>query len=246
MLSLFTSPTAAAKGSSDNSSLERKTEVAAPIFSSPAISRGGYSGRKIGKPQKGTMVSMPKSIVPTLPTSIKFTHTFRFSATAGLSQNVTGTNLFGMCGGIVSNTAGTVFSPWCSSVRVRRVTIYEAPGAVGSVAANSSLEWTALTTNNPDEVFSTSTIPYDRPSKIVSRPPKNSLAAFWINSLSTLTVIYFIVTLGAGSILDIEVDAILANNLGTNLISQTVTASSGVNYYRNLAATLTAVGVPPL
>jgi len=212
-------------------------------------SRGFFMPRALAlKQKKGkkkhTQNVISLAVVPEIVTSIKFTHIYRFVAQAGISTSVTIANCFGALGGIVTLVAGTTFQPWCSSFRLRKITIYESAQNVATVA--SEIVWAVATNATvPDIVTNNTTVPYDRPTINTKVPPKNSLADFWFNiTTATLANDLFGLNCAIGSIVDVTFDAVLANNMPTASGVQTVTSTAGLVIYRPLVANLTPVGLP--
>jgi hypothetical protein len=172
--------------------------------------------------------------------SITGRHSLRFVATAGVSSDlVTVPKLLAAMGGICTITNSQLVS-WASSIRVRRVTIFESAQGVATVS--SEVLWANATdVNSKDETISASTVPYDRPSMLSSQPPKSSLASFWWNSSATTPL--FALTCSIGSVIQVDVEFTLSNAL-TGATAAIATGSQGSPYFMYLDGPSTHVLLP--
>jgi hypothetical protein len=196
---------------------------------------------------KGGRAMMVKSVIPTLESSVVIRRTFRFQvASAITSTGVSLGNVFGALGVMCTTSNSTAFS-FCSSFRLCKIIFYQS--AAGSITSPTEILWSSVTdVNSKDDCKVSSTLAYDRPAKIVSVPPKNSLSGFWWNSSATVaTPMFSVVNAPAGSILDLDVEYTLCNALIGNSYSISTGTVGGV-YYLSLDGVTThklaAVGLP--
>lgn len=145
---------------------------------------------------------------------------------------ITPNTLIGAAGtiGTVTNTTVSAIN---QSVRVRRITIYAPPASQG---ANStcSVEWFGAAGSNTNnlEVSDTSNSTAI-PARVMTSPPRLSLASFWVAGSSTVQLASLVAP--TGSIIDVILDLILCDDEnGTCFQIPTATAALNTMYYLSL------------
>jgi len=164
---------------------------------------------------------------PQLATNVTFRHRFRFISTSATATAITPTSLLGACGAMatVLNTSVATLS---SSIKVDHVSLWTPPASQGA-SATCSINFLGLG-NTPSREFSDTTVSVAEPAFVSCKPPPQSLASFWqVPSNTTM----FTLVAPVGTIIDINVNVILAD--GTDNTSIIVaTAALGSVYYLSL------------
>jgi len=139
----------------------------------------------------------------------------RFLASSALSNTtITGQTIAGACGGICTTVNGFL-TPWCSTIRLRRVTIWP---TVGSAAGVADITWATDGTLFVKDEFKVTTLPQAVTihKSVTSVPPSGTLVKFWQAATDTNTI--FTITAPGGSVIDVLIEFTLANELtGTTL-----------------------------
>ncbi len=163
--------------------------------------------------------------IPQLKTNIRIRHTFRFINTNAQTLNVSPTALAGICGTVVTNATTTATAIF-NSFKVNKVSIYCAESTAGT-PVTCSVEWFGFNNSPPIEDSRTS-VSTSVPITLHSTPPPNSLAKFWqVVSGTTL----FTIVVPAGSVIDIDLDAMLVDT-GATFQNYTIsTGATGQLYY---------------
>jgi len=190
-----------------------------------AFKRGGKQRR--GKNR--SMVPRPQGVIRPIPASIQCRHRFRFVDNTGGTYVITPAFIFGAIGGIVDVVNSSLIC-WAGSFKIHSIDIYESAQSVTSVS--SSISWFSSGTLgfNQDQFWTNTSIPYDRPSVVSSRPPAKSLASDWISSNATLTNGVVGLGVAIGSIVDLVVDFTLLN-VATPVALTVTTGTLGGAYY---------------
>jgi hypothetical protein len=184
--------------------------------------------RKKGKAKGGgASISLP----PPLNCSPVHTTTFRYTATADVAgANVTGSTILAAIGAI--GIATSTIAPIASSFLVRSVKIWSSPQ--DAIGTSTSVTWSATGFSNiqKDQVDD-DTIPAAAGTtrQVVARPPRMTLASFWLDNAFTATL--FQVYCPKGSILDFRVSYTLCNVFTATSLSRTG-AVAGTFYYSYL------------
>jgi hypothetical protein len=136
-------------------------------------------------------------------------------------------------------TAGLAGVGIVDTLRVKRVTMYAITPTSGT-PATCSVNFISTATNPTSTVeFSDTTINAAVIASISVTPPKDTLASFWTNALSTVQL--FGITCPSGTILDIDFDYITSDNEFTNAVVYTFAAPVvGAVYYMYLSNNATA------
>jgi hypothetical protein len=163
---------------------------------------------------------------PPIQTSLYFTHKVRFLVTSATATNVLVRGLLASAG-VVCYTANAAARTLFSSVRVKRVQLWTEPNAASN--DNSSLVWTPTNHNIPDVEFvdanmGTAMIGYQE-----HKPPKNSPAAFWWNTVDE-GLSLFSVSCPVNSYMDVTMELCSSNNENGSAIA-IATGIAGNIYY---------------
>ncbi len=151
------------------------------------------------------------------------THTFRFSATNSGGYSVTSDTLLNL---YLVATAATTTARLFQAVKLKRVQVWAQPPALGSAAVSVSLDWdsgTGVAAFGGSWTVSDTTSGIE-PAYIDSRPPRQSVAAFWINNGQT-TATLFTFSVPTGAIIDLQVSCVLIDT-ETPTAGQTTTGAT--------------------
>jgi len=198
-------------------------------------------GNKKKNGKRGTQLA--RATIPPWEASITVRHRYRFLPTSGINAtNITISSIFGAIG-TIGQVANTSVASIASSFRIRRVTIYDS--AQGTASVSSEIFWASATdVNSKDMVMSNSTIPYDRPSRVSSVPPRGTLSSFWWNSGATSTTPLFGITAAIGAIIEVDTEFTIANSIEGLAGIAVATATVGNIYYLALDGPASNKAVP--
>jgi hypothetical protein len=174
-----------------------------------------------------------RSIRPSqLKSNIMLSHTYRFVSTSGTSTSVTPNTLCFAAGAICVVSNSTVASCY-DSVKINRVEIYTPPASQGS-SATCSLNWESSGSGfAPNMEVSDTSVSVADPAYINCIPPPRSVSGFW--NLFADTSVLFTVVAPTGSIIDVHLSLILADNGVENSTNGSITTGTlGVMYYLSL------------
>jgi len=169
------------------------------------------------------------SLPPRLMVTLGSRKVLRFSA--GASASITVGNVLGALG-CIGTVANTTVVAVMSSMRINQISYWS--GSNSSATSTLQLSWAAGESSQvPDEAVDTS-IPQGITSTncLRFRPPKGSLAAFWITSADAAAAL-FTITVPTGStsgVLDLDVTYRQCDKLSPLAIS-VATAAVGHMYY---------------
>jgi hypothetical protein len=145
-----------------------------------------------------------------------YTHTYRFQSSATSDYDITADNLRGALG--LLETSATVAYAITRAFRVKRVTVWSPPAAIGGVS-HASITWTAEHGSGAIAQVSDVTMSVNHPAYVTASPPVGSQAFQWFSNPSTL--ILFGLHVHTGAIVDVVVESTLLD--GTPLDTYTVT-----------------------
>jgi len=179
---------------------------------------------------------------PMINSVVKLRHTFRYAASAAVTAtNVTANFVFGAIGGICT-VANTTVTCWANSFRIRKMTVW-----AGASTTNDDVD--VIFTDTSTDYFEDREMLVDIPAGItveralVFTPPKTSICNFWVaSSLATNTVMTL--TVGSGSIVDMDVEFTLGSGNLTNKTQTVATGVLGTTYYLALDGTTNHKLVP--
>jgi len=174
-----------------------------------------------------TKVSLPPMIESTINVRSKIRYTV-LSGTSTAIHSVSVNDFLGSLGGV--SITSSLFRPWASSFRLRKVTMWPAV-IVGTDQTIASLWWNSgLTPFNKDSEKSSDLpvgVTMTRP--VVFRPPAKTLAGDWVAATGNPSANLFSFLSSAGTIIDVECDYTLSNQiLAANI---TTSAATGGNIY---------------
>jgi len=241
MLSSLYSSLPLAPASKQDSSDEKRIVLRRPPPNLMVPRQVTLLGNKKKNGKRGTQLA--RAVIPPWEASITVRHRYRFDLTSGINAtNITVGMIFGVIG-TIGQVANTSVASIASSFRIRRVTIYES--SQGVVTVSSEIFWaSAVDVNSKDMVMSNSTIPYDRPTRVSSVPPRGTLSSFWWNSGATSTTSLFGITASIGSIVEVDLDFTIANALEGLAGIAVSTATVGNIYYLALNGPSVNTAIP--
>jgi len=168
----------------------------------PGIVVNGVRGQK----SKGR----PGSLPPQLEISVMCRKVFRFVTPTGVTTEVvTPSSIIAALGGVCTVT-NTTFKPWASSFRLKRLSIW--PGLSVSAADEADVIWSTAVSQFVKDSERNREVPLgaSTPAVLTFKPPKGCLASFW-QTASSATLFYL--TCGSGSVVDMEVEFTLSNQI---------------------------------
>lgn len=187
---------------------------------------------------KGVTGSRGKATyVETLPKQLNTTPAFRqvlryYVGASTTAQPVTVAQLGGACGGIA--TATTTFSPWASSVRLHKLTVYPSPSASGASPILTGIIWASAASSGylPDEeVEATLPAGVTQTHAAVFKPPKGSLASMWLSSSVSGSSNILALSAVIGSVIEVDLSCKMSNNLAAFGTQTTSGKTVGNSYW---------------
>jgi hypothetical protein len=214
----------------DSKGPDKETKLINPMTSLPAGSMAG-AGTKHES-------SLPPQINNTLIVHSRIRYV---CGTSNTIVSVSAQDLVGAFGGVCT-VANSVFRPWASSMRIKKIIAW--PAGSTTSETNASMWWNSgISGANRDEEKS-SDIPQGitNTRAVVFKPPAKSLASDWFSGTVGTTNIFSLLC-SAGTILDLHADYTLSNQFisGTSTIA---TGTLGSIYYLPLDGTTAHVYFP--
>jgi hypothetical protein len=160
--------------------------------------------------------------------NIQFKHQFRFQSSAAGTFNVRRSDLLNLI--TVCPVNGTSVFRVYAGVKLNQVSMYAVGGATVAAPftpATLSLEW--LSTYGPTTELSDTGNAFE-PAKVVSSPPRLSLASFWSLTGLNETDILYQSTVPIGTIVDVHVE-IVYFDVDTSVAVTTIAAGSAGQTY---------------
>jgi len=181
---------------------------------------------------------------PQVKTNVIFSHKYRYIATGSSSFVVNAIKLAAACGTVcaVANTSCTIFT---DSVRIRSIEIWS-PAPSQGTAATATVLWNQLSagiSNMSTVEVSDTSMSTAYPAHVKCRPPKASFAANWTSSAATSPTLMTL-SIATGSIIDLEVDLILADTGASGPVATIATGVLGTVYYLPLDGTTSHNVIP--
>ncbi len=208
--------------------------------SSRGQGRRGTAGSSVRSPPGGLIPKPPQFIA-----SIMTPHTFRFTVTTAGGYTVTTDNLLNLW---CVASAATTTSRLIQGLKLKRVRIWGQPPSLGAAAVTASIEWSgggASAGFGPSWQVS-DTSQGITPAYVDARPPKGSLASFWINDVQTGNIA-FTLTLPLGAVVDLHTVLVMKDTEAVTAGQTTSGATTGRVYGCYLAsANLPPVGLTTL
>jgi len=128
------------------------------------------------------------------------------------------------------NTSGTTQNARViNAVKVNSISIWS-PCTTSVLSA--SLEW--ISTYGPSKLISDTTVSATFPAVIHSKAPPQSLAGFWSTTGSNESDVMFAMTCPVGSVVDVNINFIVQDDLNTAGVTTTNNGSVGIVYYTYL------------
>lgn len=200
-----------------------------PLTAKTAEVKRGVRGGKAVKLKGNKGPSFSSSLPPVLNVTPKFTHTYRYITNATLNVSISISEMLGSIGGICT-VANSALTCWTSSFRIHKVTVY--PPVSTTTTYQNYLDWAT----EPSGYYPDSSKSYVAPSGVtipkpmVFKPPKNSLASYWLNSTGAVATSknLFAMVLQAGAIVDLTVEQTLpvVFSADTQLVQLSITTGT--------------------
>jgi hypothetical protein len=184
--------------------------------------RGKARGRKSVSPG----VLSPPKFVPT----ISLGHKFRFTTGTNsvVFQGITRAMLLNL---YTMATGTTVQNRILTAVKIKRVSVWGGVPALGGAPTSIEVEW--LGSNAPSTIHTDSSMGV-RPSFVTTVPPRDSSDRWWSISGQNETEVLLVLTIPAGSIIDLDLSIRLADNEAAVLAeSGTAAAATAGEVYWN-------------
>jgi len=162
-----------------------------------------------------------------ISSNVVTSHKFRFTATSAYSSHIMISYLLG-CAGTIGTATNSATTNIYRSVRIKSVEVWSPIASIGSFATCSVNWFTNSTYTNSIEVSDTS-VSVTTPAHVISRPPKNSLASFWLNLATDENV--FVLTCPTGSIIDVSLQLVVSDDEAAATTNSVATAVIGTLYY---------------
>jgi hypothetical protein len=168
----------------------------------------------------------------------------RYRVTTTVSQEpFTVNNLVRGCGGLVATTT-TAATPFCSSVRLKKIEAWAPPSSVGS-NTTVAVQWETQSANEdfagPAQIIADTSVDPSRPAHVITKPPKDTQCEFWKSGLSSSTNTICLITAVAGSVIDFHINYCLNEALGVNASVVVVGALAGGMYHQQILTANAAV-----
>jgi len=214
-----------------------------------SLHQGGQlkTRRKVGKAGRSRSRGVP-NLPPDISTVFYGRGVFRYATASALTNTtINSAQLVASCGGICTVANSTITS-FASSVRLRRVTIWPAqPGTTTAVVPE--IVWYGPVPDIQKDESRDKAVPAGYLSAggaTMSTPPRGSLCGDWLIYDGSAINLFGLLNVPTGSILDIEIEFALRNNLAGAGIAVS-TATLGTVYYPYLdtsAAKIQPIGRP--
>jgi len=145
------------------------------------------------------------------------------------------TDLAGLVGIIGTGTTTSNF--WSSTFRLRRVEIWS-PVATAGTPVTSAVVYTenGADFESPPVTMSDTSVSFDFPAYVNSKPPRGSLASKWHGSGQSDQI--FALTFASGATVDFEFDFVLSD-LGAPVPGPTIAEGTSGNLYHKIVHSLT-------
>ncbi len=193
-----------------------------PRKSKKKLARPG--GRR--NPYGGWGVPRPPSFVPT----IRALHSFRWIVATTGTFSVNSDNMLNWFVAAVTSTTTTRI---IEALRIRRVSVWGQPPALGAAATTVSVEWHGPFSTDSKHSDTSSGI---APAYVTTTPPKQSSSGWWYDNSAT-NVLMFDVVGPVGSTVQVEVEILLVDDTAAISGPSASGASAGRIYGTNLVGT---------
>jgi hypothetical protein len=178
---------------------------------------------------KGVPKVAKATLPPAMDSTINYASCIRYEAQSNNIVSVSVSDMIGALGGICTVT-NSVFKPWTSSIRIRKVVCWPPAGAATAPSFAQVLWNSGVSGVNKD-----SELCFDVPAGITQTgsvtftPPKRTLAADWMAaSIGTTNIFTF--SCSEGTIVDFHFEATLQNNFSPGTLSITTGTQSSAYY----------------
>jgi len=187
------------------------------------VNRPRQNGRKA---QSGNARRSGASI-PAFRSNVIVNHRFRYLASANLTGfAITDSMVLGAMGTMGTGTNTTVTHLF-KTFRLKSIEIWS-PTSTSTTAATCAIDWIGNNVNSPNMETSDTSINVSMPAHVRVSPPADARARWWQSSTSTTM---FNITCPSGSIVDLSVEGILADQTSAGVTVAVATAVIGVQYW---------------
>jgi hypothetical protein len=189
----------------------------------------GMTGRK-GKGKKGKSGGI--SLPPAIATTPVNRGTYRYFVQSAVSSTNINANMIGQALGGICTVANSKVTPWTSAFRIKSVTIYPSSASGTAIV---ELKWAINLTAFEKDYDVEGSLPGGITNTHGVRfvPPKGCLGSFWINNGGGGTNV-FAITAPVGSLIDLDVEFTMCNNLAQFADSTIVSGTLATIYYLSL------------
>jgi len=154
-------------------------------------------------------------------------HRFRYTSTSGAATEISSSGLI-FAAGCVGTVLNSFVTSFYGSVRLNGVSIWTPPAAQGATAT-CSVEYYGQSQGNTVE-YSDTTVSTAQPAVVRTRPPPQSLSAFWQTpDIANQQLVRIIAP--TGSIIDVDLSLILYDDESAAQTRAVVAAALGTVYY---------------
>jgi hypothetical protein len=190
------------------------------------VKKGITRSKGRGRQGRGWSVPRPPQFTPT----IRSIHKFRWVVASATSGTVTSDSMLSWY--VVATAATTTARP-IEAARLRRVSIWGQPPALGAAAVTVALDWKGSQAPDVKHADTSSGI---TPAYLTTKPPKNASASWWYDNSATNTNL-FSFDLPLGATIDCEVEILCPDDSAAISGPATTGASLGRFYGANLIGT---------
>lgn len=178
---------------------------------------------------------------PQLRVNPKVTHSFRYVSATGSQTVIYSGDLIAACGNIAVLT--TSLYAIAATAKLNSIRIWSPPASQGS-NVTCSVNWFGGP-QSPNVNVSDTTVSVTAPAQIFTKPPRMSLASFWVTEATSTDL--FDITAPSGSIIDVSISFIFTDSVVGTSVNSTVSGKSvGQIYYAGLDGTFSSSTFKPV
>jgi hypothetical protein len=151
-------------------------------------------------PRNGRRKTMTNQVKPPqFVNTVQLRKTFRYTSTSSAVTTIVDADIVSVAGSIgkVTNTSVALYG---YTAKLHKISVWTPPASQGA-AATVSLQWYNSTGADLGPEMSDTSNSVTQPAKLVTRPPRGTLASFWLGTAGTPILI---MTCPTGSIIDID------------------------------------------
>jgi hypothetical protein len=163
---------------------------------------------------------------PQFNSNIKHNHRFRFLGITSTFSGVISPKMMLSATGVIATVTNTTAALIHFSGRIKSIEMWCPPASQGA-AATCSVEWVGGN-NSPNVEVSDTSVSVSKPAHLKSKPPFNSLAAFW--QINSNTSALFTLLCPVGTIIDLVLDLVFNDQDATTVTTVTTGVLSTIYY----------------